>query len=137
MKNLMSIFVVSNLLDIEFLDFLQSDLCKKIMKDNKLKIHIETGNIYHNNKDTNESILDFLFNQQNPINSIIDFDFIYGESYKECFDWLNEGFDSYQKSKFDIVKFKNSKYFFYHWNDILQASNVQIKKLNIIPLYCD
>ena len=107
MKNLMSIFAVSDLLDIEFLDFLQSDLCKKIMKDNKLKIHIETENIYYNNKDTNESILDFLFNQQNPINGIIDFDFIYCESYKECFNWLNERFDSYQKSKFDIVKFKN------------------------------
>ena len=34
------------------------------------------GNIYYNNKDTNELILDFLFNQQNPINGIIDFHFV-------------------------------------------------------------
>ena len=39
--------------NIEFLEFLQSDICKKIMIDNKLKIHIETGNIYYNNEDTN------------------------------------------------------------------------------------
>ena len=78
------------------------------------------GNIYYNYKDTNELILDFLFNQQNQINGIIDFHFVQGESYKELFNWLNEGFDSYQKSKFDILKFKNSKQLFYRWNDILQ-----------------
>ena len=50
------------------------------MIDNKLKIHIETGNIYYDNEDTNELILGFLFNQQNPINGIINFDFVYGES---------------------------------------------------------
>ena len=66
--------------DTELLDFLQSDLCKEIMIDNKLKIHIETGNIYYDNEDTNELILGFLFNQQNPINGIINFDFVYGES---------------------------------------------------------
>ena len=31
---------------LDFLNFLQSKVCKKILEDNKLKIHIETGNIY-------------------------------------------------------------------------------------------
>ena len=53
--------------NLEFLDFLQSDQCKQILVSNKLKIHIETGNIYHNDQDTNESILDLFFNQQNLI----------------------------------------------------------------------
>ena len=35
------------------------------------------GNIYYNDKDTNESILIFLFNQQNPITGNIKFDFIW------------------------------------------------------------
>ena len=39
---------------VEFLNFLQSNVCKKILEDNKLKIHIETGNIYYDNNDTNE-----------------------------------------------------------------------------------
>ena len=34
--------------NLEFLDFLQSDQCKQILVSNKLKIHIETSNIYHN-----------------------------------------------------------------------------------------
>ena len=44
---------------IEFLEFLQSDFCREIFIENKLKNHIETGNIFFNNLDTNESIYDF------------------------------------------------------------------------------
>ena len=34
----------------------------KIFIENKLKINVESGNIYYNNTDTNEGILDFIFN---------------------------------------------------------------------------
>ena len=44
---------------LDFLDFLQSAQCKQILVNNKLKIHIKTDNIYHDDQDTNESILDF------------------------------------------------------------------------------
>ena len=40
--------------NLEFLDFLQSDICKKILTSNQLKIHVETGNIYYDNNDTSE-----------------------------------------------------------------------------------
>ena len=89
--------------NLDFLDFLQSDQFKQILVNNKLKIHIETGNIYYDDQDTNESILDFFFNQQNPITGVINFDFIYGESYADYFNWLIKGFDSYQKSKLDVL----------------------------------
>ena len=56
--------------NLEFLDFLQSDQCKQIFIKNKLKISVESGNIYYDNTDTNEGILDFIFNQQNPVNQI-------------------------------------------------------------------
>ena len=39
---------------MELLDFLQWDYCKEILENNALKIHIETGNIYYKNSDTNE-----------------------------------------------------------------------------------
>ena len=32
---------------MQFVDFLQSDYCKAVLQSNDLKIHIETGNIYH------------------------------------------------------------------------------------------
>ena len=46
----------------EFLDFLQSDFCNELLESNDLKIHIETGNIYFKNIDTNESIFEFFKN---------------------------------------------------------------------------
>ena len=39
------------------------------------------------------------------------------------------GFDSYEKAKFDVLKFKNTKYLFYHFNNFLSESNVPIKKI--------
>ena len=50
--------------NLEFLDFLQSDICKKILTTNKLKIHFEARNIYYDNNDTSESIFDFFQNSK-------------------------------------------------------------------------
>ena len=80
--------------NLDFLDFLQSNQCKQVLVNNKVKIHIETGNIYYDHQDTNESILDFFFNQQNPITGVINSDFVYGESYADYFNWLIKGFHS-------------------------------------------
>ena len=115
--------------NLDFLDFLQSDQCKQILVNNKCKIHIETANIYYDDQDTNESILDLFFNQQNPIAGVINFDFVYGKSYADHFDWLIKGFNSYQKNRLDILTCKNSKYLFYRYNDILQESNLEVKKV--------
>ena len=61
--------------NLEFLDFLPSDQYKQIFIENKLKINIEIGNIYYDNTDTNEGILDFIFNQQNPVTGDIPYNF--------------------------------------------------------------
>ena len=114
--------------NLEFLDFLQSDQCKQIFIENKLKINIERGTIYYNNTDTNEGILDFIFNQQNPVTGEISYNFTYGVSYKNYFNWLMTGFDSYEKAKLDVLKFKNAKYLFYRFNNFLSDLNVPIKK---------
>ena len=49
--------------NINFADLLQSDFCKEILLSNDLKIHIETVNVYYQDKDTNESIFEFMKNQ--------------------------------------------------------------------------
>ena len=63
----------------EFLDFLQSDLCADLMIVNRLKIHMESGNIYHNNADTDESIYGFFQNQEDETKKWIDFEFVLAE----------------------------------------------------------
>ena len=92
----------------KFLDFIQSDFCTEILESNDLKIHIETGNIYRKNIDTNESVLEFFKNQQNSSEGDIKFDFIYDKNYDNYFRWILQGFDSYEKNKLDVLTYKNS-----------------------------
>ena len=42
-----------------------------ILQSNDLKIHIETGNIYYQDTDTNKSIFEFMKNQQNISKGVI------------------------------------------------------------------
>ena len=55
-----------------FVDFLQTDYCKEIFQSNDLKIHIETGNIYYQDTDTNESIFELMKNQQDTSKDLIN-----------------------------------------------------------------
>ena len=67
----------------EFLDFLPSDICADLMKNNKLKIHIESVNVYHENTNTNESIYSFFQNQEEETKKCIDFEFILSDDYND------------------------------------------------------
>ena len=95
---------------LEFLDFLQSKICKKILEDNKLKIHVETGNIYYDNHDTNESIHNFILAQASPVSGEIDHTFTFGRDYVTYFQWLTDAFSESKKNKLDIFINKNSKF---------------------------
>ena len=97
----------------EFIKFLQSEYCKEIMQSNNLKIHIETGNIYYDDKDTNESIFDFIQNQQNPSKGIIKLDFEYSGNLINCYKWIINEFDAIDKTNYDILTFRNVKFLLY------------------------
>ena len=45
------------------------------MKKNKLRIHVDTGNIYYDNFNTNKSIYDFLLAQQNSYKKLLNIKF--------------------------------------------------------------
>ena len=47
-----------------FLEYLTTDYGSEVLAKNKMKIHLETGNIYYNNKNMQERIYDFLLAQQ-------------------------------------------------------------------------
>ena len=67
----------------EFLNFLQDDICEGLIQRNKLSIHIETGNIYHDNVDTGESIYSFFIAQQDHTKKRMSEQFQFFESYEE------------------------------------------------------
>ena len=69
----------------DFMDFFQFDICADLMTANKLKIHIESRNIYHNNTDANESIYGFFENQEDETKKWIDFEFILSDDYEDYF----------------------------------------------------
>ena len=114
--------------NMELLDLLQWDYCKEILENNDLKIQIETGNIYYKNNDTNESIFEFMKNQQDSSKSKINFYLTYDGNYNDYFRWILNGFHAYEKTKLDLLTFKNTKYLLYCFNDLLESSGQPIIK---------
>ena len=113
----------------EFLDFLQWDLCKEILENNHLKIHIETGNIYYKNEDTNESIFEFIKNQQDVSKGIINYILSFEGNFKDYFNWITNDYDSYEKTKFDLLTLKNTKFLVYRFNDTLKSTGQPMIKI--------
>ena len=72
------------------------------MQSNDLKIHIETGNIYYNDTDTNESIFNFMKNQQNNSKDVINYDLKFDGSYKNYFKWILNEYEAPEKTKYDL-----------------------------------
>ena len=61
-------FLSSNEDKNEFVSFLCSDRSQNIMADNNLSIHIESGNLFFQNFNTNENFYSFLLAQQDETN---------------------------------------------------------------------
>ena len=87
------------------------------MQSNDLKIHIETGNLYYNDRDTNESIFDFMKNQQNNSKGVINYDLKFDGSYKHYFKWILNEYEAPEKTKYDLFVFQNTKYLVYRFNN--------------------
>ena len=87
------------------------------MRENKLSIHIETGNIYFDNFNTNKNIYDFT--------KVTNGDFSYGGEFSRCINELLSGIDSEADDRFDLLTNKNVKYLFYHFNNYLQSRNIK------------
>ena len=50
--------------NLNFIDFLASDFGSRLMRENRLSIHIETGDLYYKDLNTGESIYSFILSQQ-------------------------------------------------------------------------
>ena len=113
----------------KFIEFLQSEYCRKIFETNNLKIHIETGNIYYQDRDTNESIFHFIQNQQNITKGFVQKDFKFSSNYKDYFQWILNQFDAHEKTNYDLLSFQNTKFLVYRYNDILISGGNEIIKI--------
>ena len=102
---------------------------KEILENNNLKIHIENGNIYYKNEDTNESILKFIKNQQGSSKGMINYDLPFEGSFKDYYKWILNDYNSYEKTKFDLLTLKNTKYLVYCFNDMLKSAGQPMIKI--------
>ena len=100
-----------------------------ILQSNDLKIHIETGNIYYQDTDTNESIFEFIKNQQNISKGVIHTELKFDGSYKSYFQWILNEFDAKQKTNFDIFSNKNTKYLVYRFNNFQNSIGESLIKI--------
>ena len=65
----------------EFCTFLLSDLGQQTMTQNKLSIHVETGEIFYDNHNTVENFYNFLLSQQNDEAAYVPKKFSYRNSF--------------------------------------------------------
>ena len=68
---------------LEFLSYLQNDHCADITRVIKIKIHIETGYIFFDNVNLNESIYDFFYAQPDKTKKLILIEFQISDTYKK------------------------------------------------------
>ena len=67
----------------EFISFLSSETGQNIMKNNSLSIHMESGNIFYQNFNTNEHFYSFLLAQQDLSKKVIPKRISYHHSFEK------------------------------------------------------
>ena len=105
----------------EFSAFLLSDLGRKTMTQNKLSIHVESGDIFYDNHNTGENFYNFLLSQQNDEAAYVPKKLSYKNSFEAYVGSFLESFSIDNQEKFDLLAFKNLKYLFYHFSDFVKA----------------
>ena len=101
--------------------FLLSDLGRQTMTQNKLSIHVQSGETFYDNHSTGENFYSFLLSQQNDKAAYVPKKFSYRNSFEVYISSFLQSFSIDDQEKFDLLAFKNSKYLFYRFNDFIKA----------------
>ena len=102
------VFIGLSPLNRELAAFLLSDLGRQSMTQNKLSIHVESGDIFYDNNNTEEN---FSYNNK----------FSYNNTFEKYITSFLQNFSIDDQEKFDLLEFKNSKYLFYRFNDFVKS----------------
>ena len=86
---------------------------RRIIRENKLLLYIETGNIYHDNLNMNESIYDFILAQQENSKNLLKTRFSYGGDFDQYTRTYLGEIEARNDDKYDLLTNKISKYLFY------------------------
>ena len=96
-----------------FLEYLSSDFGAFVLNKNKLKIHLESGQFFHNDVITNESIYDFLLKQQDETKKELQVEVLIGNDFEV---YVNELLANVQDNDYDLHTNSTAKFLFYNFN---------------------
>ena len=114
-------FIGLSPVDREFAAFLLSDIGRQTMTQNKLSIHVESGDIFYYNHNTEENFYSFLLSQQNDEAAYVPKKFSCNNTFEKYIINFLQNFSIDDQEKFDLLAFKNSKYLFYRFNDFVKG----------------
>ena len=109
-----------------FLEYLSSNFGARLLTKNKLKIHLESGQFFHNNIITNESIYDFLLKQQDQTKRELYPEVLVGNDFEF---YVNELLTNVQENDYDLHTNSTAKFLLYNCNTLRLAN--RLKPLSI------
>ena len=104
-----------------FLEFLSSGFGKNVLLKNKLKIHLESGQFFHNNVITNESIYDFLSKQQDETKKELLIEIPTGNDFEV---YVREILNNVKDDDYDLHTNATAKFLFYYFNTFRLANRL-------------
>ena len=109
-----------------FLEYLSSNFGARLLTKKKLKIHLESGQFFHNNIITNESIYDFLLKQQDETKRELYPEVLVGNDFEF---YVNELLANVQDNDYDLHTNSTAKFLLYNCNTLRLAN--RLKPLSI------
>ena len=102
----------------EFLEYLASKYGRDVLEKNKLKIHLESGEIYLDNINTGESIYNFLRAQEDVSERFLNLDINLTGDLEY---YIKEILDGVTDDKFDVHINSTSKFLFHRFNNFRRS----------------
>ena len=113
----------------DFIEFLSSKMGEQIMQENSMSIHLEHGNLFYDNVNTQESVNDFLLIQQDENTQIKNRKISYNQQFKNYLHQFLQSFDYDEIDKFDLYYDKNAKYLLHRFNSYLELIHQPKKRI--------
>ena len=104
-----------------FIEYLSSNYGAHVLSKNKLKIHLESGQFFHDNNITNESIYDFFLKQQDETKKELLIEVPIGNDFKV---YVRELLTNVKDDDYDIHTNSTAKFLFYNFNTFRLANRL-------------
>ena len=99
------------------------------MTSNRLWIHVDTGDIFYENHNTEENFYNFLIAQQHEDAAFIPKRFSYWSTFETYITQFLQAFSIDDVEKFYLYAQRNTKYLFYRFNDYVKAYGSHRQKI--------